>query len=323
LSRAFLAAILCVSAAFICLIDTDAGSDDLMAISFLLSQPDARIEAITVANGLAHADAGARNIARLLELAGRRDVPVFAGRGTPLKGNAEFPAEWRKISDNLPGVKLPAVSRQPEPERAADFLMERLMDKTRPVRILALGPLTNLAETLQREPVAARAIEEIVIMGGALNVPGNLGDGGVFKTSNKTAEWNIFVDPLAAQVVFRSGVKLRLIALDATNTVPIGMAFLRDFESRAHSPLGRFVAQVLEADRESIEQNYFYAWDPLAAVSLLHPNAVKTVPMHIEIRQDPPEAGRTAKTPGVPNASVAVAADGAMFRTLFLDALAK
>ena len=67
------------------LIDTDAGSDDLMAIAFLLAQPSVRVEAITVANGLAHVDAGARNIARLMELAGRKDVPVFAGRNQPLQ----------------------------------------------------------------------------------------------------------------------------------------------------------------------------------------------------------------------------------------------
>src|SRR5712692_3712254 len=90
------------------IIDTDAGSDDLMAIAFLLAHPSVRIEAITIANGLAHVDAGARNMAGLLELSGRQDVPVFAGRSTPLRGTAEFPAEWRKTSDELPGVSLPA-----------------------------------------------------------------------------------------------------------------------------------------------------------------------------------------------------------------------
>src|SRR5712692_1236705 len=78
------------------IIDTDAGSDDLMAIAFLLSHPTVRIEAVTIANGLAHVDAGARNLVRLLDLRGRKNVLVFAGRPTPLRGNAEFPAEWRK-----------------------------------------------------------------------------------------------------------------------------------------------------------------------------------------------------------------------------------
>jgi pyrimidine-specific ribonucleoside hydrolase len=271
-------------------------------------------------NGLAHPEAGARNIIRLLELAGRKEIPVFAGRGMPLQGKAEFPAEWRKISDDLPGVTLPTASRPPEAKRAADYLVERLRDQTRPVRILALGPLTNLAEALKREPTIAGAIEELVIMGGALRVPGNLGDGGVFKTNNTTAEWNIFVDPLAARIVFRSGIPIRLIPLDATNKVLVDREFLAKFQAGAHSPLARVVAQVLESDRAFIDAGFFYAWDPLAAVALLHPAVVKTTNLHIDIRQDAPEEGRTIQTPGQPNARVALDADGAAWRKLFLAA---
>jgi pyrimidine-specific ribonucleoside hydrolase len=302
------------------LIDTDAGTDDLMAIAFLAAHPEIRIDAVTVVNGLAHPDAGAKNIVRLLDLAGRKDVPVFAGRPTPLQGKAEFPAEWRKISDDLPGVTLPASSRLPEAKRAADYLVEHLRDRSNPVRILALGPLTNLAAALKREPNMARAIEELVIMGGALRVPGNLGDGGVFKTKNTTAEWNIFIDPLAARIVFRSGIPIRLVPLDATNKVPVDAAFLTKFRSGAHSPLARVVAQVLESDRAFIDAGFFYAWDPLAAVALLHPAVVKTSNLHIDILQDPPQDGRTVQAPGRPNARVALDADGAEWRKLFLEA---
>ncbi len=302
------------------LIDTDAGSDDLMGIAFLLSQPDVRIEAVTIANGLAHPDAGARNVSRLLELAGHRDVPVFAGRNQPLSGQAEFPAEWRKIADELPGVTLPPLEHQPETRPAANYLIERLRQHDRPVRILALGPLTNLAEALRREPSITGTIDEIVIMGGAIHVPGNLADGGVFRTSNKTAEWNLFVDPLAARIVFRSGIPIRLIALDATNTVPIHSEFVREFEAHARTPLGRFASQVLQSDHDSVDQGIFYAWDPLAAVALLHPGVVRLVPLHIEIREDAPEEGRTLETPGRPNVRAALEADGAEFRRLFLSA---
>jgi inosine-uridine nucleoside N-ribohydrolase len=302
------------------LIDTDAGTDDLMAIAFLLSHPEVRIEGITIANGLAHPAAGARNIARLLELAGRREIPVFAGRDTPLRGRAEFPEEWRKISDALPRVTLPAASREPEKRSAADYLVERLSDQRRKVRILALGPLTNLAEAFERRPAGAQAIAEIVIMGGAVRVTGNLADGGLFKTDNKTAEWNMFVDPLAARIVFRSGVPIRVVGLDATNRVPIGAAFLRDFEAHVRSPLGRFVTQVLASDRTLIDQGYFYAWDPLAAVALVEPGVVKTIPLHIDVRQDAREEGRTVETAGRANARVAMDADAAAFRRVFVSA---
>src|SRR5712692_8894009 len=210
------------------IIDTDASSGDLMAIAFLLTRRDARIEAITIANGLAHVRPGAANVLRLLELAGRRDVPVYVGRETPLRGSAEFPREWRELSDKLPGVDLPATARKPEAESAAEYLAKRLANPRRRARILALGPLTNLGEALGRAPRSARAIEEIVIMGGALAVPGNLGDGGYFQTDNKTAEWNLFVDPLAGARVFASGARITLVPLDATNKVPIDLAFLRE-----------------------------------------------------------------------------------------------
>ena len=305
------------------LIDTDAGSDDFMAIAFLLSHPSVRIEAITVANGIAHVEAGARNLVRLLELAGRREIPVFAGRSAALRGKAEFPAEWRRISDELPGVTLPNATRQPQTLRAADYLIERLKNGRPPVRILALGPLTNLGEALQRDPSIAEGIQEVVIMGGAVRAPGNLTDGDVFHTANKSAEWNMFIDPWAARIVFRSGVHIRLIPLDATNKVPIGAEFLNEFQSRVRSPLGRLIAQVLTADRQMIDEGYFYAWDPLAGVALLYPRVVKTSSLRIEIRQDPPEEGRTMQTAGSPNADVAMDADAGAFRKIFLGAFEK
>jgi pyrimidine-specific ribonucleoside hydrolase len=319
-----LAALLCAAVALSAqrpiLIDTDAGSDDFMAVALLLSQPGLAIDAITVVNGLAHVETGARNMGRLLDLAGRKRVPVFSGRNGPLRGSAEFPAEWRKIADDLPGVALPPVSRPPESRRAADYLVERLRNATTPVQILALGPLTNIAEALERDRSLAAHIREIVIMGGAVRVPGNLQDGGVFHTNNQTAEWNIFIDPLAARIVFRSGVPIRLIALDATNKVHIGPEFLREFESKAISPLGRVVAEVLKSDRETIDAGIFYAWDPLAAAALLRPSIVKTAAMHIVIKEDAPQEGRTMASPGEPNAKVAVDADAAAFLALFLDA---
>ncbi len=302
------------------LIDTDAGSDDFMAVALLLSHPSVTIDAITVVNGLAHVDAGARNMGRLLDLAGRGRVPVFAGRDKPLRGTAEFPAEWRRVADDLVGVELPTALRSAESKRAADYLVERLR-RGPPVRILALGPLTNLAEALERDHSITANIREIVIMGGAFKVPGNLGDGGVFHTKNTTAEWNIFVDPLAASIVFKSGVPIRMIGLDATNKVPIGSQFVREFEVKARSPLGRVAAGVLKADQETIDAGIFYAWDPLAAAALLKPALVKTVPFRIDVRQDPPEDGRTIAAPGKPNAQVAVDADAAAFRALFLESL--
>lgn len=303
------------------IVDTDVGSDDLMAIAFLLGRRDVRIEAITVVNGLAHVRTGATNLLRLLELSGKTNIPVYMGREQPLRGTAAFPDDWRRISDALPGVELPATVRAPQPQSAAEFLATRLRDHRHRVWILALGPLTNLAEALARAPASVRGIEELVIMGGAVHVPGNLGDGGYFQTDNKTAEWNMFVDPLAAQIVFASGARIRLVPLDATNKVPIDLAFLREFEATARTPLARFARQILETDRKFIEQGIYSAWDPLAAVAMVHPAVIATRSLAIEVQQQPPEEGRTKEVAGRrPNAQVALDANATLFRKIFFRA---
>ena len=304
------------------IIDTDCGHDDLTAIAFLLARSDVRIEAVTIANGLAHVRAGAANVARLLALGGRGDVPVFIGREAPLRGQAAFPDPWRKKSDTLlSGLKVPAAGRAPEKQSAAGYLAGRLRDHGRPVRVLALGPLTNFGKALEREPEMLRGIE-MVIMGGAIRVPGNLGDGGTFKTSNTTAEWNIFVDPLAAKRVFDSGARIHLIPLDATNHVPIDADFLRELQSKARTPLGEFVVAIMERDRKLIDQGTYYAWDAVAGVAQVDQAAVRTSPMAIEVKQDPPEEGRTAEVSAAPpNAQVALGANATIFRQIFISAL--
>jgi len=298
------------------LVDTDAGTDDLMALAYLLTLPEVELEGVTVVHGLAHVDRGARNVLRVLALAGRNDVPVLEGETKPIEGDAEFPDEWRANSDELRGVDLPDAGRTAS-SGAVDFLAARFAEP-RKRRLLALGPLTNIALALQRRPAARDALESITIMGGALSVAGNLGDGGFFKTENKTAEWNMFVDPAAAQIVFASGLPLVLVPLDATNRVPIDARFVRSFTRRAASPLGRFVAQLLANEEDLIRRSMYFAWDPLAAVVLLHPEAARLRDGHVEILRKPPTEGRTWLIPGTPpNARVAADADAKLFAKLF------
>lgn len=299
------------------IVDTDAGSDDLMAIAYLLARPDVRIEAITVVDGMAHVRSGGANILKLLALSRHTEVPVYLGTETHLQETAEFPDAWRRISDNLPGVKLPTSARMPEKMEASKWLTSRLRDRSKPVVMLALGPLTNLARAIQHERSAALNLNRLVIMGGALHVPGNLGDGGAYKTKNTRAEWNIFADPLAAQIVFGSGAKIELIPLDATSKVPIDITFLKQFRALARTPLARFVTEVLESDHEAIEGGYFQAWDPLAAVSLTNPRVVTRVSIAVQVGAD----GSTAQTDGKPNATVALDANPEEFKRVFRKAL--
>jgi inosine-uridine nucleoside N-ribohydrolase len=275
------------------IIDTDAGSDDLLAIAYLLALPDIHIEAITVVRGLAHVHAGALNVLHVLATAGRRDIAVYEGiTQTP----HEFPAEWRKSADEIFG-KNPSP-KQPKPD-AVNFLKARLQ---KPCQILALGPLSNIAAALG----STNAVSRIVIMGGAVRVPGNLADG--------IAEWNMFADPPAAQKVFQSRIPIQLIPLDATNHVPIDAAYVTRFQQQAATPLGKLATQILGTSKPP------YAWDPLAAVALTNPESVSYTPLHIQVTN----TGRTEETSTVPsNAQVALNADAALFDQIFLNAFVK
>ena len=300
------------------IIDTDMGSDDVMAISLLLTYKEAPIEAVTVVNGLAHVRAGAANARRLLQAAGRNSVLVFEGRENPLQRTSDFPREWRASSDE-PLTEGPAPAPGPrEKERGEVWLGKRLQDAAHPVRILALGPLTNVALALAK--ANPKAVEEIVIMGGAFRVPGNLGDGGALKTNNTTAEWNFFVDPEAAARVFRSGVPIRVVPLDATNRVKLDSRFVARFAREARGPLADIVGRVLRGDREMIDQGLFYAWDPLAAAALLDKGIASWSGAHVVMRLSGNDTGRSVMEPGAPNAQVALDAAGARFEGLFLRA---
>jgi inosine-uridine nucleoside N-ribohydrolase len=303
------------------IVDTDAGPDDMIALALLLASPKVRVEAVCIGTGLAHVEAGAGNILRLLELAGRSDVPVYMGRATPLSGSRQFPAEWRHLSDRLAGVNLPAARRAPEPRPARDFLAERLRDRAHPVDVLALGGLTNLAEAFQATPGAARGIRQLVIMGGALRVPGNLVDGGL--TQNRTAEWNFFVDPEAARRVFAAGAPIRLIPLDATRRVPIDSTLARDLRNAGGPPLARAVVEVLATIGQYAGRAAYVGGDPVAAAALIDPSVVRFQPAGIMVRRHAPEDGRTVALRGGArsNAQVAMEADAARFRSLFIATL--
>jgi len=303
------------------IIDTDCGGDDLMAMAFLLARRDVRIEAVTIANGVAHVRPGAGNVLRLLELGGRGDVPVYVGRETPLHGHAAFPEPWRKGADAPLGSR--AAQHTPQKQSAADYLAARLRDRSRPLRFLALGPLTNFGEALERTPEGLRDIE-VSIMGGAIYSPGNLGAGGYFHTDNKTAEWNIYVDPVAAKEVFTSGAKIHLVPLDATNQVHIDSDLLKAFRSKARTPLGEYVTAILKQHRNEIREGIYYAWDPLAAVAMIEPRLVHESQLAIDVKQMPPEEGRTTEMAGYPpNAGVALSADAEGFREAFLRAFTR
>lgn len=292
------------------IVDTDAGADDLLAILFLLDRPEVKIEAITIVNGLAHTQAGAESVLRLLAYQGHKDIPVYIGASQPMSGRAEFPAEWRAASDGLLRAQTPAADSRPRKEDAMTFLSRRLR-KGPPVDVLALGPLTNFALTFRQEPRLGSVIREFVWMGGALNVPGNV-------EAAPRAEWNAYVDPLAAETVLGAGWPLKIVGLDASSQVAFRIEQLEQLEALRLTKSAWLAVEILRSEADSIQAGRYFAWDPLAAVALVAPKVVRTENVSLGVRKRAPERGRLIRVPALkPNAAVAVSANPDLFDALF------
>ena len=301
------------------LIDTDVAPDDLVAIAFLLASPGVEIEAITVSGtGEAHCDAGVDVVLRLLERLEAPAIDVACGRETPIAGDLAFPDAWRESVDGGSGLELPATSRQLFAGDAVQ-LTEETSERVDGLRVLTLGPLTNLADALSRYPDLAQRLESVDVMGGALFVPGNVSFGG--PPDNTVAEWNIYVDPTATQMVIDSGLSVRLTSLDGTSQVPVTEAFAERARAEATGP-GALVLAELFAEHPFMTDGTYYLWDPLAAALAAGYPIGSFSPARVDVEEaEGPEVGFTRPVEGTPNVEYLSAADGAAAEDLLLETL--
>ena len=297
------------------LIDTDVAPDDLVAIAFLLASPSVRIEAITVSGtGEAHCGPGVNTILRLLERLAAPPIDVACGRETPIVGDKAFPEAWRDRADDGSGLALPSTSRRPFAGDAVQ-LIAKISDDVDGLHILTLGPMTNLADALSGHPNLAREIESVYAMGGALFVPGNVHLGG--PPDNDVAEWNIYVDPAAAQTVIDSELTVRLVSLDGTNQVSVTPEFAKRVRADA-TGRGALVLAELFAEFRYMTDGTYYLWDPLAAAIAAGYPLGSFSPARVDVEEtDGPEVGFTRPVDGRPNVEYLRTADrGAAEETL-------
>lgn len=190
------------------IIDTDPGQDDALALLLAFSSPELEVLGITAVAGNIPLHLTATNIRKICELAGRMEMRVFAGCDRPMLRDL-VTAEHVHGPTGLDGCDLPEPAMPLQMQHAVDFIIESVM--TEPVgsiTLCALGPLTNIGVALAREPRIAGRIQQIVMMGGGCFEGGNI---------TPAAEFNIYVDPHAADLVMRSGVPVVMLPLDATH----------------------------------------------------------------------------------------------------------
>lgn len=301
------------------LVDTDVAPDDLVAIAFLLASPDVDVEAITVSGtGEAHCGPGVDVVLRLLERLDAPPIDVACGRETPIAGDRTFPDAWRARVDAGSGLALPSTSRRSSAGDAAQLIAETAA-RVDGLRILTLGPMTNLADALGRQPGLDQRLDSVYAMGGALFVPGNVRFGG--PADNEVAEWNIYVDPAAAQAVIDSGVTVRLVSLDGTNQVPVTGAYAERVRREATGPGALVLAELMAAHPFMTDGTYFL-WDPLAAaLAADHPlGSFSTARVDVEEREGP-EVGFTRPVEGTPNVEYLSTADRAAAEETLLETL--
>jgi purine nucleosidase/pyrimidine-specific ribonucleoside hydrolase len=311
------------------ILDTDTGVDDAMAIILALRSSTLDVLAITTVAGNVGVAQCTKNVLRVLSLMGLQEYPVVAkGADRPLV-KAPFTAGSVHGADGLgeleeayyPELPTAIVSDQP----AVDLMLHLIASHPDEVTLIATGPLTNVARAMQKDPATMVRVKEIIFMGGAVYVPGNIPPG--------AAEFNMFVDPHAAEVVLGFPVPLIMVPLDVTHEVKL-MRTVVEQECGSHpAAIPRFLAQAtrryMQFYRDDQGHDGCYLHDPLAVGVAIDPSFVTTEWLRIYMETEGKvTAGMTlpfrhptrdAAKRDAPNVTVCTTVDAARFLQFFLD----
>lgn len=213
------------------ILDSDPGIDDSLAILLALASPEIVLDGISTIHGNASTEQVTKNALSILELAKASHVPVFKGCDVPLVKDSLLGPETHGDT-GLGYAKLPDPQTQPKIQHGSDYLIEQIMSRPGEVTLVALGPLTNVAIAIRKEPRIVQNVKEVFIMGGAIQHPGN---------TTALAEFNTYVDPHAAHVVFHSGMPMILTPLDVTYQCIFTKDDLNRLE-KIDSPITKFIS---------------------------------------------------------------------------------
>ncbi|HKP19676.1 MAG TPA: nucleoside hydrolase [Gaiellaceae bacterium] len=298
------------------LLDCDPGHDDAIALLLALASPEVDLVGVTTVHGNQTLEKTTTNALKLLEFAGRTEIPVAAGAGRPIR-REPFVAEYVHGESGMDGPSLPQPTTAPVASHAVDFIADTVLASDEPVTLVPTGPLTNIGLFLARHPEAAERVEGIVLMGGAI------GEGNV----TPAAEFNIWCDPEAADRVFSSGLDVTMVGLDVTHQAIFGPE--PTAQIKAAGRVGSMVAELLEFYGRFHRETYGWNGSPIHdAVAMAHafrPGILETA--YTGVRVDCGEElgrGRTnvdlrGRVGWAPNAHVAVGIDAEAFIALLVE----
>ena len=316
------------------LVDTDPGIDDALALLLALASPELSVEAITTVAGNVEVALATRNVFTILDVVGPARRPrVAEGASAPLRQPLVTAAHVHGADGlgNLDRFREPdGRPRYPEPSHSLetpdgpDLILEMAEKFAGRLVLVALGPLTNLALALQRDPVRMRGCARIVVMGGAVSASGNV---------TPAAEFNVYVDPEAAAAVFNAGLPIELVPLDVTRRVILTRGSLHAAVGRSRASSARFVADFTRFGFEFAEsrgEGGIFLHDPLAMAVAVDASLVGLQPLHVAVECE----GRLTRGMTVadrrdiephrkhaPTCRAALSVDGPRFLRLFLERL--
>jgi purine nucleosidase len=314
------------------IIDTDPGIDDAMAILLALNSPELKVEAITVVPGNVEAWQGLENALKIVSLAGRCDIPVAGGAQHPLNQKLITAQYWHG-KNGLADVELPASKCKADPRFGPDVIIHFIHRYPHEITLIPVGPLTNIALAVSKDPSIVPLVKDIVIMGGSIT-GGNV-DG--------AAEANIYNDPEAASIVFNAGWTVTMVGSDIGERTLMTRKYLNDLESE-HGPESDFIYKLADFYLTRSEKSGYSGaamYDPLAVGTAIDPTLVTLKAMHVDVEtRGEFTRGETVAnrmgynehnvlhgdhyeieglTPLEPNARVAVASDADRFLQLFIS----
>lgn len=301
------------------ILDCDPGHDDMMAIMLACASEEIDLLGITTVAGNQAGKKTIVNALKTLTLIERYDIPVARGSDRPLIRQLTVAPEIHGVS-GLDGADLPEPAVTPVNMHAVDFILKTLSESEEPITLVPTGPLTNIALTLIKDLSVKERIERIVLMGGA-----------VFDSNvTPAAEFNIYVDPEAANIVFESGIPITMVGLDVTNRSLFTFEDIEEMSSW-NGPVSRVVAPLMKffasANREIFGFQGAPLHDALAVSWLLQPEVLTTRNLHVSVEtQGNLSRGRTivdvyGVTGEKPNADVAMEVDVPLFKKMMMDAI--
>ncbi len=256
------------------ILDTDPGSDDALAMMLALNSPELDVRAITVVPGNVTASQGLENALRMVSVANRCDIPVAAGAQHPLFQKL-ITAEFWHGKNGLADVELPASKCKVDSRFGPDLIIQLVHAAPHEITLVPVGPLTNIALAVEKDPSIVPLVKEVILMGGSIS-SGNV---------NAAAEANIYNDPEAAQIVFQAGWPLTMVGLDVGDKTLLSQKYL-DQLGQTHGPVNDFIYSVT---KYLINRSAQFGWpgtpmyDPLAVGVAIDATLVKSPEMHVDV----------------------------------------